>query len=67
MRQDFFTYMPQFKLMISGNNKPGLIGELYDWRKDLRDNRSVHASIRRARPGVTQHLSGAGMIFGQMT
>lgn len=24
MRQDFFTYMPQFKLIISGNNKPGL-------------------------------------------
>ena len=24
MRQDFFTYKPQFKLMISGNNKPGL-------------------------------------------
>ena len=24
MRQDFFTYDPQFKLMISGNNKPGL-------------------------------------------
>jgi putative DNA primase/helicase len=24
MRQDFFTYEPQFNLMISGNNKPGL-------------------------------------------
>jgi putative DNA primase/helicase len=24
MRQDFFTYKPQFKLIISGNNKPGL-------------------------------------------
>ena len=24
MRQDFFEYVPQFKLMISGNNKPGL-------------------------------------------
>ena len=24
MRQDFFTYMPQFKLFITGNNKPGL-------------------------------------------
>lgn len=24
MRQDFFTYIPQFKLMISGNHKPGL-------------------------------------------
>ena len=24
MRQDFFTYKPHFKLMISGNNKPGL-------------------------------------------
>jgi putative DNA primase/helicase len=24
MRQDHFTYDPQFKLMISGNNKPGL-------------------------------------------
>jgi putative DNA primase/helicase len=26
MRQDFFTYTPQFKLLISGNNKPGLRG-----------------------------------------
>jgi putative DNA primase/helicase len=24
MRQDFFDYVPQFKLMISGNHKPGL-------------------------------------------
>jgi putative DNA primase/helicase len=24
MRQDFFEYMPQFKLMISGNHRPGL-------------------------------------------
>jgi putative DNA primase/helicase len=24
MRQDFFEYVPQFKLMISGNHKPGL-------------------------------------------
>jgi putative DNA primase/helicase len=24
MRQDFFEYMPQFKLVIAGNNKPGL-------------------------------------------
>jgi P4 family phage/plasmid primase-like protien len=24
MRQDFFTYMPQFKIMILGNHKPGL-------------------------------------------
>jgi len=24
MRQDFFDYMPQFKLMIAGNHKPGL-------------------------------------------
>jgi putative DNA primase/helicase len=24
MRQDFFEFVPQFKLMISGNNKPGL-------------------------------------------
>ncbi len=24
MRQDFFTYKPQFKLFIAGNNKPGL-------------------------------------------
>jgi putative DNA primase/helicase len=26
MRQDFFTYTPQFKLMIVGNNKPSLRG-----------------------------------------
>lgn len=26
MRQDFFTFMPQFKLIISGNYKPGLRG-----------------------------------------
>jgi putative DNA primase/helicase len=24
MRQDFFTYSPQFKLLIAGNNKPSL-------------------------------------------
>lgn len=24
MRQDFFTYLPQFKLVLSGNHKPGL-------------------------------------------
>ena len=33
MRQDFFEYTPQFKLMISGNHKPGL--------------RSVDEAIRR--------------------
>jgi putative DNA primase/helicase len=33
MRQDFFEYVPQFKLMISGNHKPGL--------------RSVDEAIRR--------------------
>jgi putative DNA primase/helicase len=26
MRQDFFTYVPQFKLFIAGNHKPGLRG-----------------------------------------
>jgi P4 family phage/plasmid primase-like protien len=26
MRQDFFTYTPQFKLLIAGNHKPGLRG-----------------------------------------
>src|SRR5512132_270627 len=26
MRQDFFTYIPQFKLLIAGNHKPGLQG-----------------------------------------
>jgi putative DNA primase/helicase len=26
MRQDFFTYLPQFKLFIAGNHKPGLRG-----------------------------------------
>jgi putative DNA primase/helicase len=33
MRQDFFKYVPQFKLIIAGNHKPGL--------------RSVHEAIRR--------------------
>jgi putative DNA primase/helicase len=33
MRQDFFEYMPQFKLMFAGNHKPGL--------------RSVDEAIRR--------------------
>jgi putative DNA primase/helicase len=33
MRQDFFEYVPQFKLLISGNHKPGL--------------RSVDEAIRR--------------------
>ena len=26
MRQDFFTYLPAFKLVIAGNHKPGLRG-----------------------------------------
>jgi putative DNA primase/helicase len=26
MRQDFFTYQPQFKLFIAGNHKPGIRG-----------------------------------------
>jgi putative DNA primase/helicase len=26
MRQDFFTFMPKFKLLISGNNKPAIRG-----------------------------------------
>jgi putative DNA primase/helicase len=26
MRQDFFTYIPEFKLMIAGNHRPGLRG-----------------------------------------
>ena len=33
MRQDFFEYKPQFKLLIAGNHKPGL--------------RSVDEAIRR--------------------
>ena len=33
MRQDFFTFTPQFKLFIAGNHKPGL--------------RSVNEAIRR--------------------
>ncbi len=33
MRQDFFTFVPQFKLLIAGNHKPGL--------------RNVDAAIRR--------------------
>jgi putative DNA primase/helicase len=33
MRQDFFEYEPQFKLVIAGNHKPGL--------------RSVNEAIRR--------------------
>ena len=33
MRQDFFTYIPQFKLLMAGNHKPGL--------------RSVDEAIRR--------------------
>src|SRR6516162_2295210 len=33
MRQDFFEYVPQFKLLISGNHRPGL--------------RSVDEAIRR--------------------
>ena len=33
MRQDFFTFIPQFKLFIAGNHKPGL--------------RSVNEAIRR--------------------
>ena len=33
MRQDFFEYIPQFKLLVAGNHKPGL--------------RSVDEAIRR--------------------
>jgi putative DNA primase/helicase len=33
MRQDFFTYTPEFKLLLAGNHKPGLSGVDEAWRR----------------------------------
>jgi putative DNA primase/helicase len=33
MRQDFFTYVPEFKLLLAGNHKPGLAGVDEAWRR----------------------------------
>ena len=35
MRQDFFTYRPVLKLMVSGNNKPELKGVDEAWRRRM--------------------------------
>jgi putative DNA primase/helicase len=35
MRQDFFTYRPAFKLMVSGNHKPELKGVDEAWRRRM--------------------------------
>lgn len=35
MRQDFFTYRPNFKLLISGNHKPELKGVDEAWRRRM--------------------------------
>jgi putative DNA primase/helicase len=35
MRQDFFTFQPQFKLLLAGNHKPGLAGVDEAWRRRM--------------------------------
>jgi putative DNA primase/helicase len=35
MRQDFFTYLPAFKLVVSGNHKPELKGVDEAWRRRM--------------------------------
>ena len=53
MRQDFFDYMPQFKLLIAGNHKPSLrsVDEAIRRRFHLISLRG-HYSRRRARRGT---------------
>ena len=52
MRADFFTYTPEFKLLLAGNHKPGLSAVDEAWRR--RFNLipfAVTIPKDRARPG----------------
>lgn len=68
MRQDFFTYIPQFKLMIAGNNKPRLksVDEAIKSRMNLilfnvtipaaeRDT-ELHEKLKEEWPGILAWL-----------
>ena len=63
MRQDFFTYEPQFKLWISGNHKPGLRGvdvairerlKLLPFKVSFANNpdKELPEKLRREGPGI---------------
>jgi len=64
MRQDFFTYIPQFKLVIAGNHKPGLRGvdEAIRRRFNLlpfvakftKPDKELPAKLRAEWPGILQ-------------
>ena len=68
MRCDFFQYIPQFKLLIAGNHKPGLkrVDEAVRRRfhlipfavtipEDQRD-KELHEKLRREWPGILQWM-----------
>jgi putative DNA primase/helicase len=64
MRQDFFTYLPQFKLVIAGNHKPGLRGVDEAIRRRLhlvpftvtikKPDRHLPEKLREEWPGILQ-------------
>ena len=50
MRQDFFTFVPEFKLLIAGNHKPGLRGVDEAMRRRLN---LIPFRVRSRRPSAT--------------
>lgn len=68
MRQDFFTYRPVLKLMVSGNNKPELKGVDEAWRRRMqiipfvaeippsRRIRGYDELLREEWPGILQWM-----------
>jgi putative DNA primase/helicase len=64
MRQDFFTFLPNFKLFIAGNHKPGLrsVDEAIRRRMNLfRENPS-----RSKRPGTSRKTEGRMARYSEM-
>ena len=64
MRQDFFEYTPQFKLLIAGNHKPGLRSvdeairrrmHLIPFTVTIPPRRTRHGSVGQARRGKRWH------------
>ena len=64
MRQDFFTYVPRFKLVIAGNHKPGLRGVDEAIRRRFhrvpftvtvkKPDRNLPEKLREEWPGILQ-------------
>jgi putative DNA primase/helicase len=68
MRQDFFEFMPQFKLMIIGNHKPSFRGVNYAIRRRLQlvpfevtippeeDDKALREALREELGGILQWM-----------